>query len=100
MPQVAGITHPAARLDADAVLYMRDFVREELRQLRERTGGRSLKGQPLRRVLRARRRDLPALFTSWAEQYGVTRSAICMAVYGDTWAHLPRAVPKPRRAHA
>lgn len=37
------------------------------------------------------------VFARWAKRCGVSVAAVTMAAYGDTWADVPGALPKPRK---
>jgi hypothetical protein len=72
--QVQGETHPAAKMTAKYV-----------KGLRQRA--MSLKGTP----------KAVGFINREAEKMGVTRSAICAALYGDTWTSVPFALKKKKK---
>jgi hypothetical protein len=72
--QVEGETHPAAKMTAKYV-----------RALRLRAA--SLRGTP----------KAVGFINREAEKKGVTRSAICAALYGDTWTSVPFALKKKKK---
>jgi hypothetical protein len=72
--QVHGETHPQAKMTSRYVLSLR------------------------RRALAVKGTEKAVGFINReAEQMGVTRSAICAALYGDTWKSLPHALRKRKK---
>jgi hypothetical protein len=69
--QVEGDTHPHAKMTS-----------RDVKALREKA--RAIKGPPKAR----------GFINREAERLGVTRSAVCAALYGDTWTSLPGALKK------
>ena len=72
--QVEGDTHPQAKMTSRYVL-----------SLRKRAA--AIKGTE----------KAVGFINREAEQMGVTRSAICAALYGDTWKSLPHALKKRKK---
>lgn len=88
----AGEAHPRAKVTEAAVRAWRREAARTMRQRLKATGGLNARtGAPLASLLRG-----TGLFARLAREHRppVTVAAVCMAVYGDTWADVPGALPR------
>lgn len=88
----AGEAHPAAKVTAATVRAWRaEAARVARARLRATAGVNARTGEPLSSLFRR-----TGLFARLAREHApqVSVAAVCMAVYGDTWADLPGALPK------
>lgn len=90
-PPRAGEAHPHAKLTEAAVRAWRREAARVVRQRLNTTGGVNARtGAPLTSLLRR-----TGLFARLAREHDppVSVAAVCMAVYGATWAEVPGALP-------
>lgn len=74
---------------------MRDMT-ERQRQARGEGNGRARLTADIIIEVRQRRLNGETL-TAMAKEYGVSFSTLSRAIRGDTWAHIPGALPRPKK---